>query len=159
MKVEFRCKRDPLSTTAGPKAKNPKLEQPIPAGEDSTSFSRHNKLLLSESTKAHPNKAVVSEAMKLSFAMRRNDVVANVQGIPYLLAKYPFLGDKDEVKMLIYYTLFYCLGLYKYTRLYMYHKTLALSPNFQLIPELSRILKAPATLSNYNADWTTALFV
>ena len=69
MKVEFRFKRDPLSTTAGPIAKKPKLEQPIPAGKDSTSFFRH-KLLLSESTKAHLNKAVVSEAMKLSFAMR-----------------------------------------------------------------------------------------
>ena len=58
------------------------------SGEDSTPFSRHNKLLLSESTKAHPKKAVVAEAMKLLFAMKRNDIVANTPPIPDLLAKY-----------------------------------------------------------------------
>ena len=99
MKVEFKFKSRPLSTT-GPKAKKLKLEQPIPAGEDSTSFSRHNRLLLSESMKNHPNKAVVSEAMKLSFAMRRNDIVTSRPPIPELLEKYPFLGDMDEVNRL-----------------------------------------------------------
>ena len=86
MKVEFNFKSRPLSNT-GPKAKKPKLELAIPAGEDDTSFSRHSRLLLSESTKQHPNKAVVAEAIKLSFAMRRNDVVANTPTKP--LGKVP----------------------------------------------------------------------
>ena len=97
VKVEFNFKSH---TPCGPKAKKPKLEQPIPAGEDSTSFSRHNRLLLSESMKNHPNRAVVLEAMKLSFVMRRNDIVTSRPPIPELLEKYPFLGDMNEVNRL-----------------------------------------------------------
>uniref|UniRef100_A0A1X7T6Y0 Uncharacterized protein n=1 Tax=Amphimedon queenslandica TaxID=400682 RepID=A0A1X7T6Y0_AMPQE len=58
------------------KAKISGLEK-LPVGEDKTSFMRHNKLLKMEYKKVHPNMVIVSEAMILSFEMRRNDMLTN----------------------------------------------------------------------------------
>ena len=55
-----------------------KTKLTIPECEDDTSFSRWNKLLQDESLKLRTNKSVVSEAMKVSFAMRRNDIISKV---------------------------------------------------------------------------------
>ena len=95
VKVEFKFKGRPKSS-GGPHLKRPKLD--VPPGEDSTSFLRHNKFLLGEFTKAHPNRASVAEAMKLSYSMRRKDITSSERPVLQLLNLYPFLGDKDEVK-------------------------------------------------------------
>ena len=45
--------------------------------------------------------AIVSEAMILSFEMRRNDILTNIRPVEQLLDEYPFLGNKDEVFLCI----------------------------------------------------------
>ena len=75
-----------------------KTKLTIPEGEDDTSFSRWNKLLQDESLKLRPNKSVVSEAMKVSFAMRRNDIISKSPQVVDILTNYPFLRDSSEVK-------------------------------------------------------------
>ena len=74
----------------------------LPVGEDSTSFARHNRLLLAESVKAKPNRAAVAELMKLSYEMRRNEVVSHPHSLRHLLKEYPFLQDSDEVSKMIW---------------------------------------------------------
>ena len=49
----------------------------IPAGEDKTSFERHNRVLKLEYAKTHPNVSVVKELMKTTFAMRRRDLLSH----------------------------------------------------------------------------------
>lgn len=66
-------------------------------GEDATSFARHNRLLLAKSVKPKPNRAVVAEAMKLSYEMGRNDIVSTPRSLKLLLKEYPFLQNSDEV--------------------------------------------------------------
>ena len=43
----------------------------------------------------HPNMTIVTEAMTLSFEMRRNDIVTTMEQI---LGEYPFLGNNDQVR-------------------------------------------------------------
>ena len=74
----------------------------IPEGEDETSFARWNKLLLDQSIKARPNMSIVSEAMKVSFAMRRNEIVSKSLPVVEILTKYPFLGDCNEVNYILH---------------------------------------------------------
>ena len=69
----------------------------LPAGEDATSFARHNRLLLAESVKPKRNRAVVAEAMKLSFEMKRNEIVSHPRSLKLLLKEHPFLQSSDEV--------------------------------------------------------------
>ena len=68
----------------------------LPVGEDSTSFARHNRLLLAESVKAKHNRATVAELMKVSYEMRRNEIFSNPRSLR-LLKDYPFLKDSNEV--------------------------------------------------------------
>ena len=69
----------------------------VPAGEDQTSFERHNRLLAIEYSKTKRNETVVKELMKLSYPMRRNDILENGHTIN-LLQKYPFLQTKEHVR-------------------------------------------------------------
>lgn len=50
---------------------------------------------------------VVSEAMKLSFEMRRNDILTNVEPVEELLEEYPFLGTSDQSSESCYNQRFY----------------------------------------------------
>ena len=61
------------------------------------SFERHNRLLAIEYSKTKRNKTFVKEFMKLSYTMRRNDVVENGHTIN-LLEKYPFLQTKEHAR-------------------------------------------------------------
>ena len=69
----------------------------IPEGEDGASFARHNSLLKVEARKGKPNRSIVSEIMKVSFHMRRNDILSEPKPLSELLESYPFLKDYDEV--------------------------------------------------------------
>ena len=64
----------------------------INSGEDETSFLRHNRILLSEKSKSHPNMALVDDLMEKTFYFRRKDIIDNPCGIALLLQKYPYLG-------------------------------------------------------------------
>lgn len=69
----------------------------IPAGEDESSFERHNRTLKAEYSKANQNGMMVDELMDRTFAMRRQDILA--QGHSYdPVSKYPFLQVPDQVR-------------------------------------------------------------
>lgn len=95
--VESKSKHSPRSEA---KAKQPGcdliMKSPtVPPGEDDTSFKRHNKLLIMESKKSHPNMAVVSNLMDRSFALRRSDILTKSCDITTLFTKYP---NKEQVR-------------------------------------------------------------
>ena len=71
----------------------------IPHGEDETSSKRHNKVLLMESKKGHPNMAVVVPLMERTFSFRRADILANSSDVTSILMKYPFLQHVDQVRI------------------------------------------------------------
>lgn len=48
--------------------------------------------------KVHPNITIVSEAMTLSFQMRRNDILTTIRPVEQILEEYPFLGNNDQVR-------------------------------------------------------------
>ena len=60
----------------------------VPPGEDETSFNRHNKVLILESKKAHPNMTVVRELMQTTFALRRRDILNTSYNTQTLFSKY-----------------------------------------------------------------------
>ena len=69
---------------------------PIPPGEDETSFERHNRVLKTEYNKANPNVSTVKELMKVTFPMRRQDILSH--GHTYdPLQKYPYLQQPSHV--------------------------------------------------------------
>ena len=85
-----------------------KLEQPkkpmtsgtliqVPPGEDKTSFERHNRLLSMEYTRPKKNETIVKELMKVSYAMRRNDILENGHTFS-IIEKYPFLQIPEHVR-------------------------------------------------------------
>lgn len=69
----------------------------VPAGEDEISFKRHNKVLIKEKSKSHPNSQVVSDLMEITFSIRRDDIVTISCNITQLLTKYPFLSEENQV--------------------------------------------------------------
>ena len=69
----------------------------VPTGEDITSFERHNRLLAMEYSKSKSNAGNVKELMKISFAMRRNDILENGHNFN-IAQKYPFLQHAEHVR-------------------------------------------------------------
>ena len=69
----------------------------VSLGEDEISFKRHNKVLIKEKSKSHPNSQVVSDLMEKTFSIRRDDIVTNSCNITQLLTKYPFLSEENQV--------------------------------------------------------------
>lgn len=68
------------------------LEPPVvPPGKDQKSFERHNRVLLTQYGKSHPNHQIISDLMELTFAMRRSDILHTPMDIHGILQKYPFL--------------------------------------------------------------------
>ena len=100
VKVEFAFKNWSMASCSSPKRKKVKLDDP-PSGEGATSFSRHNLMLKSEHIKAHPNKPVVQEQMKVTFEMRRHDIVKNKKRLTQIMNDYPFLTCPDEVRQML----------------------------------------------------------
>lgn len=70
----------------------------VPAGEDITSFERHNRLLAMEYSKSKSNVGNVKELMKISFVMRRNDILENGHNFN-IPQKYPFLQHSEHVRV------------------------------------------------------------
>lgn len=68
----------------------------VPEGEDVASFERHNRCLKLEYKKKKPLMETVGQLMRLSFAMRRNDIMSSSKPISVILSDYPFLGNKIE---------------------------------------------------------------
>lgn len=74
------------------------MEMPaIPAGEDHTSFKRHNQILVAESKKAKPNMQVVGSLMERTYAFRRGDIISSPSDVVNNLAQYPFLQNVEQV--------------------------------------------------------------
>ena len=69
----------------------------VPPGEDKTSFERHNRLLSIEYAKAKKNETIIKELMKISYAMRRNDILENGHTFS-IIDKYPFLQTPEHVR-------------------------------------------------------------
>ena len=69
----------------------------VPPGEDITSFERHNRLLSMEYTKPKKNEAIIKELMKVSYAMRRNDILENGHTFS-ITERYPFLEKPEHVR-------------------------------------------------------------
>ena len=69
----------------------------VPPGEDKTSFERHNRLLSMEYTRPKKNETIVKELMKVSYAMRRNDILENGHTFS-IIEKYPFLQRPEHVR-------------------------------------------------------------
>ena len=63
----------------------------IPIGEDEHSFERHNRVLKSQYSKSHPNQQIVTELMRITFAMRRTDILNCPCDVKTIFEKYPFL--------------------------------------------------------------------
>ena len=57
----------------------------------------HNKILLSEKSKSHPNMALVDNLMEKTFYFQRKDIIDNPCGIALLLQKYSYLGTECQV--------------------------------------------------------------
>ena len=99
----------PDSPDAVPAAKKPKKEFKqypqtseiisIPAGEDDTSNSRNQKILLSEERKSNPNKHTLSVLMDRTFAFRRIDIMKKPCHIYDTLKLYPSLKRLDQVQL------------------------------------------------------------
>lgn len=70
----------------------------IPAGEDSSSNSRNQKLLIMEDKKINTNKHKISVLMVRTFAFRRADIMKNSQPIKDVLKVYPSLRRVNEVR-------------------------------------------------------------
>ena len=102
MKVQFAFKSRSAASCSDPKRKKVKLDV-LPTGEDATSFARHNQKLKSEHIKPHPNKPVVQELMKVTFEMRRHDIVNNTKHLTQITEDYPFLKCPDEVSQVFMY--------------------------------------------------------
>ena len=92
---------------------------PIPAGEDATSFERHNRSLDLEYQKAKPNAAVVKELMQITFAMRRRVILSDQNA--HDIQKYPFLQSPEHVSILcisvIMHVLILCMTYTKYSNI------------------------------------------
>lgn len=80
-------------------AVNELLVPPIPVGEDSTSFDRHNRVLQLQFSKSHRNVAIVKELMEITFPMRRRDIITNGHLFD-IKKKFPFLQEPDHVSLI-----------------------------------------------------------
>jgi len=78
----------------------------------------------------------VSELMSILFAMRRNSIITEPKPLIELLQTYPFLKDRDEVRV--------------------YYKILKSYKNvIQMIAELGRLHDQKAIRTIYLNEWTT----
>ena len=97
-KVVVELKASTAKSTVTTKSKSPGPSPVIPAGEDETSFIRHNSMIRSEvSKKEKKNKSVINELVKVSYGMRRRDILENASHVNVILDKYPFLREPDYV--------------------------------------------------------------
>lgn len=107
-----KAKQKQLSASLGdsetpPAVKKRKLEvkqfpilhvPPIPAGEDSSSNSRNEKLLNMEVKKINPNKNKITVLMRRTFAFRRADIMKNSRPIKEVLNVYPSFRRVEQVR-------------------------------------------------------------
>ena len=80
----------------------------IPAGEDDTSFDRHNRVLQLQFTKsrAHRNAAVIKDLMDVSFPMRRREILEKGHLFD-IKKKFPFLQEPEHVSKPTVYKMFH----------------------------------------------------
>lgn len=88
-RVAVECLVPPIQKSPSIKA----LDVPqIPVGEDETSFDRHNRVLKAEFSKSLPNVSNVKQLMKLTYPMRRREILSKGHTKDYNpIAIYPFL--------------------------------------------------------------------
>ena len=87
-----------LSDSSSSNVKPTVLTSPtIPAGEDETSFERHNNQIRAEiSKKGKKNQTVLTALIKQTFPMRRKDITESLCHSSEILRKYPFLKEVDH---------------------------------------------------------------
>ena len=76
---------------------NPLTLPDVPEGEDSTSYERHNHVLVAEWKKTSRNAMVVDELMSKTFAFRRRAILDDGCDVTALFTKFPFLQDPNQV--------------------------------------------------------------
>ena len=80
-----------------PRPHKPFALPPIPDGEDTVSFERHNRVLQSEWTKSSRNAVTIEQLMERTFPMRRRDILEESADVQATFNRYPFLQDPDQV--------------------------------------------------------------
>ena len=71
----------------------------VPDGEDDTSFDRHNRVLKTEYSKPSKNVTNVKQLMKITYPMRRREILSNGHSKDYNPVElYPFLQDPKHVR-------------------------------------------------------------
>ena len=75
------------------------LEPPLPPEEDEASYSRNNKLLLSEEKRVNPNKNTISVLMERTYAFRRREILKTTVPVHEILTLFPSLKRLDQVKL------------------------------------------------------------
>ena len=104
LKRERKESDDTEPSTSAPKKKFKQFphlnsEPPVPPGEDDASYSRNQKLLLSQERKSNPNKQTISILMDRTFAFRRRDILRTSVPVGDILQQYPSLKRLDQVNM------------------------------------------------------------
>lgn len=74
-------------------------EPSIPAGEDSVSNGRNQKMLIMEEKKVNPNKKIISTLMERTYAFRRKDIMKTSRPLNEVLKLYPSLKRLDQVRI------------------------------------------------------------
>ena len=73
-----------------------------PDGETEASWTVKNEELLQEHTIRQPNMSLVRHPMQITYWKRREDIIrSNGHGVNDTVAKYPFLTNKEEVRIVI----------------------------------------------------------
>ena len=72
---------------------------PLPPGEDETSYSRNQSILISESKKNKPNPTVINSLMKLTFPFRRNKILQESNDLKEILSVFPYLKNTKQVSI------------------------------------------------------------
>jgi len=68
----------------------------IPAGEDQTSFDRHNRVLQLQFSKSNRNGAIIKELMDITYPMRRREIIETGHLFD-IKKKFPFLQEPKYV--------------------------------------------------------------
>ena len=72
-------------------------EPPTPLGEDESSFSRNNKVLLSNERRSKPNEQTTNTLMDRTFAFRRREILKTRAPISAIIKLYPSLKRIQQV--------------------------------------------------------------
>ena len=134
-----------LKNRKSPKKKKPGITQSpsepvLCAGEDSVSFDRHARVLLTEFNKTRRNQQVVAELMERTFPLRRKQILEKSSDLNMIFQDFPFLEEIDQVRPQFFWTVRAQTLCYGY--LFM-----------QLMKELERISGREGLLETTRSTW------